>query len=166
MDSIVFKSSLAAFFIYVTQFLFYKMANRHDDDTDAIVKKVSHELSTHYKDQLQLENIDQDQLHADLYELLVVMSNKEQQTQSDNKGYWLMVFFALVVVLLGRRASELDSSTLVTVFFVTLFSSIFQYNFYTHFVKGYRTDYSYETIVHLLRHKLDTYGVKGLRCDN
>lgn len=175
ISSVIYKLSISALFIYIGQLIFYKSVVRSEMDkvTDDNIDLVVKEVSKHYKEQLRMENVNEEQFHRKLFEMLVILSNeKNAKRKTFNYGYWLIVFFSLSILFISRRNSnEFNSNSsnlsdiLLSVLAVTFVSLLFQYSFYTHFVKGYRINIAHETILHLLKHKYNTYNLPpGINC--
>ena len=172
MGTILYQMSLPMLlFSYIELYFFTTVVSKDiKKDINRILQDVNAHLTNEYTEQLKAGHITNEQFLRKTYETMVILS-KMQKTQQDDMdsanmylkklSYFVLFMFGLFVVFSASRVKNefdvfdmsnvISGHVIINTILLLMIGSIFQYNFYTHFLKGYKFVTSEEIVAQIVQ---------------
>lgn len=172
VGAIIYEMSLPVLVLSFLEIKFYttvvqKDVRKHINDT---LDEVNAHLKTEYTKQLENGLINNEQFLRRTYETMVILSKMqrhyEEDLQSNNAylnkiSYFVFFMFVLCVVFAASRVKNdfdvfdmsnvISGHVIVNTILLIMVASIFQYNAYQHFFRGYKFVTSEEIVAQIVR---------------
>ena len=169
--AIIYQIALPVFLFSFLEIQFFTTVVEKDvsNHINQTLDDVNTQLTTEYTKQLKNGQIDNEQFLRRTYEAMVILSKMqrhyEEDLQSSNAylkklSYFLFFMFGLFVLFAAFRvkndfdgfdmSSVISGHVIVNTILLIMISSIFQYNFYKHFVRGYKYLNSEEIVAQII----------------
>tara|TARA_B100001250_G_scaffold411382_1_gene439912 strand:- start:3657 stop:4241 length:585 start_codon:yes stop_codon:yes gene_type:complete len=172
MGTILYQMSLPMLlFSYIELYFFTTVVSKDiKKDINRILKEVNTHLTNEYTDQLQAGHITNEQFLRKTYETMVILSKMQKNHQEDidstnaylkKLSYFVLFMFGLFVVFSASRVKNefdvfdmsnvMSGHVMINTILLLMIGSIFQYNFYTHFFKGYKFVTSEQIVTQIIQ---------------
>ena len=172
MGTILYQMSLPMLlFSYIELYFFTTVVSKDiKKDINRILQDVNTHLTNEYTEQLKAGHITNEQFLRKTYETMVILSKMQKSHQDDmdsanmylkKLSYFVLFMFGLFVVFSASRVKNefdvfdmsnvISGHVIINTILLLMIGSIFQYNFYTHFFKGYKFVTSEEIVAQIVQ---------------